>query len=258
MTLQWTIETYETLSSTQDQLKKEYNTTSGTLQEGTCIHALSQTGGKGRHGRSWEGGQNNLSLSFLLSPHCGAHHIGQLSLTIGLAVCDTINTVLQSSGKSALLKWPNDILIDGKKCCGILIDTVKTQDQNINDIIVGIGVNLNSSPMQDTENIQRLTNHHIDVHDFRDILLMRIASLYAQWRAYGFDNLRHDWLGHALEKGSPMHVKIGAHHTYGCFDTIDSEGNLILTDKDTGQKKTISSGDVFLTEQNDSKNTSNT
>ena len=135
MNFPWDLQVYETLPSTQDQCIKLAHE---DAQEGLVVQALSQEEGKGRRGRVWETGEGNLAFSFLLKPKSEARHIGHFSILIGVALVKAI-------GNQAVLKWPNDVLIDGKKCAGILIDS-NLDGSDIHWLVVGIGANTQTAP----------------------------------------------------------------------------------------------------------------
>ncbi len=226
--INWSVKEFDNLTSTQDYLK---NNTS--LPEGTVIRANTQSTGHGRHGRKWLAGQGNLYISLLLKPKCELDKLGQLSLLTGLAIADIMPD-------SVILKWPNDILIDGKKCCGILLD-------HENDaLIIGIGVNIKSAPLDGATFLQNHMSSDIDAKTFMTKLLESFAQYYERWQNEGFETARDEWLEKTYNKGQKISVKIGDNYITGSFETIDMLGNLILICDKTGEIKKITSGEVFL------------
>ena len=117
MSFEWRIKHYDTVQSTQDTIK-ELLSIEG---EGLVISAAQQLKGRGRHNRVWESSNVNLSFSFLLKPNIDLSHIGYLSIITGLAVYHEISHRIKSPDLLKL-KWPNDIIYDGRKLCGILIE----------------------------------------------------------------------------------------------------------------------------------------
>ncbi|MCB9983081.1 MAG: biotin--[acetyl-CoA-carboxylase] ligase [Rhodospirillales bacterium] len=222
MSIDWDIQLFPELASTQD-LCKELAVGGGP--EGTVVQTFSQSGGKGRHGRAWISAPGNLALSFILRPGCPVSSVGQLSILTGVAVAQTV-------GEAARVKWPNDVLIDGRKCAGILMDS-GLKGAWLEWLVVGIGVNTASAP-------KMAAALHVDRDGFRDGLLDNISKFYAAFRQDGFTNIRDEWLGRTYSKGTALNV--------GDFETIDNLGNLIVRD---GQNrlKTISAGDVFIKDQ---------
>ncbi len=110
---------------------------------GAVVFADHQTGGRGRHGRSWHSMPGlNLTVSLILRPAFPPIGFGLITLAASLAVCECISS---SPGVSPSIKWPNDILIEGKKCCGMLLESVITSDRNGSYVILGIGLNVNQA-----------------------------------------------------------------------------------------------------------------
>ncbi|HEY8192261.1 MAG TPA: biotin--[acetyl-CoA-carboxylase] ligase, partial [Alphaproteobacteria bacterium] len=137
----WKIHTYAQLGSTQDYVKELGDE---GLPEGTVVQCLTQTKGRGRHGRTWTSPMGGLYMSVLLRPECAAPVAGQLSFVVAVAVSAAMDEVLGKDHKKTL-KWPNDILIDGKKCAGILLESGMAGAM-VNWMAVGIGVNIMSAP----------------------------------------------------------------------------------------------------------------
>ncbi len=245
MDIDWKINFFDCLTGTQDKLHNiilENNYT----PEGMVIHAANQSDGKGRHNRVWQSASGNLYFSFLLRPNCPPCEIGQISLTLGLAISDYINKTISHSYNS-VLKWPNDILIDNKKCCGILIDASPIIHNEIEYIIVGIGVNINSAPLDISACLQKFTDKKIDVDIFLTNLLGNVSSYYKRLQKDGFEMIRNEWISNTYPKGSKISVKLGGNHINGRFETIDLYGNLVLISDKSNNKIKISSGDVFIT-----------
>jgi len=222
--LHWDVQVFPELNSTQDLCKQ---IASDGKPEGFVIQALQQMCGLGRLGRTWIMQEGNLALSFILRPKsCHASQIGQISILIGVALAKAI-------GEKAVLKWPNDILVNNKKCAGVLIDSDLSAEM-LNWLVVGIGVNTSQAPP-----IGSALN--VDRDEFCGQMLTQIEALYELWQDEGFGDIRKQWLQRTFPKGSALNV--------GEFETIDDFGNLIVRDGQN-QLKTISAGDVFLKDQN--------
>ena len=130
---------FKTTDSTNEQAKRL--ATEGALH-GTFVTADAQTSGKGRRGRSWESqGQTGIYMSLILKPEILPQNASMLTLVTALSVSRAIKNVL---GKSCIpyIKWPNDIVINKKKICGILTE-MELKQGKIAHIIVGIGINVN-------------------------------------------------------------------------------------------------------------------
>lgn len=244
MALDWLIQTYDQLPSTQERLK-EVIADNPDLVEGTVIHALHQESGYGRHGRVWQSDLYNLTFSILIKPNCAIEHIGQIAILSGLAISKAIDDVIAPEHNS-ILKWPNDILIDDLKCCGILIDAAPIKDNKVPYFIIGIGINIASAPLETATFLQNHTNTTVERDNFMKDVLSSFSTLYTQWQNDGFEDIRAQWLGKTYEAGCDIGVKIDTHHIQGRFDTIDMLGNLIITCGKNDEKRKITSGEVFL------------
>lgn len=129
---------FSEIDSTNDEAKRRAE--SGE-PEGTIVIAEKQLNGKGRYGRSWISPKGeNIYMSTILKPHITPREAPQISLVAGISAC---NAIKQFTGLEALLKWPNDIILNGKKIAGILIE-MNAEIKDIKYIIMGIGINVNT------------------------------------------------------------------------------------------------------------------
>ena len=214
MNAHWIIRHYDSVNSTQDIAREN-------LKPYTLIQAKAQSAGKGRHGRGWVSQKGNLFFSFVFNPDCAPSEYGQVALKTGLALGKAIEEI---SGKKAMLKWPNDILMEGQKCAGILIETEK------NNLIIGIGVNTQMAP----SGACALSIN--DNNALRDAFCAHFDKLIPM----NFLDVRQQWLSMAHKEGTTMSVKIGDDIRTGAFETIDEKGSLIID----GQ--IINAGEVIL------------
>ena len=241
MSIPWHIETFDSVPSTQDMIKERARTGS---PEGTVIHALQQTAGYGRHGRSWTSDKGNFFLSLLLKPASDARHIGQMGLLAGLAVAETVRKYVREPDV-VKLKWPNDVLIDGQKCAGIIVETQLTDKNSMSWIGVGIGVNIVSAPRGLGESIEKYAAKPFGLNAFRTTLLTNMDKYYAEWSREGFEPIKKKWLEYAHAKGTKIKVRVGPLVEQGTFFGLDDEGSLMITDSDLAMKK-ITAGEVYL------------
>lgn len=245
MPLNWTIETYERLSSTQDEMKARL--TPGGNQtpppEGLVIQAIEQSAGRGRQGRLWFSPPGNLYISLLLKPECSLPQAGALSLVISYSLARALEK-LCGADASVVLKWPNDVLLEGRKCAGILLETGTDSQGALQYVIAGIGVNLVSAPAETgiALNASRLQN--ITLADLRDAVLENIREDYLQWRVRGFAPFREKWLQRGFAAGTDISVGADKSKIAGTFKTVDHNGNLVMTDAQ-GQERTIASGEIL-------------
>lgn len=153
--------------------------------EGTVVLASRQSAGRGRLGRSFQSPEGGLYLSMLLRPKCGLERASAVSALAGVAVC---RAVKQRTGLEPKLKWPNDVILEGKKLCGILTESA-VEGGGVR-LILGIGLNVNTPrdafppELQNTAcSLLDLTGHRIDGRDLCRTLIRELDSLYAAWQA---------------------------------------------------------------------------
>ncbi len=239
MSFEWCIETHDTVPSTQDLLKNRVQ--EGSADEGFVLQAMKQDAGYGRHGRDWVSPPGNLYLSMVLEPDCRPRDLGQLSLLASLVLAQTVDVSI--SARPAL-KWPNDLLIDGRKCAGLLLET-SLNEGGVEWVVLGVGVNIASAPTDIGACLNDFSTAPVDINVFRDAFLTQFKHSYEVWLAQGFDMFGQQWLDYAHPKGTAISVKIAAQLEKGYFHDIDAHGNLRLR-KDDGIIKTIGAGDVYL------------
>ncbi len=179
----FTIYQYETLGSTNDQLKQMAD-----APEFACVSADEQTTGRGRRDRTWHSAPGEgLYLSVLLRPEIRADKFPLLSLTAAVAVAETVLQQTRNSRSQIDIKWPNDVLINGRKLSGILIESTTTPHEPPR-VIVGIGVNLNhqSFPLELSEIATSLrieSGEQFNIATFRNCLLTNLALWYEELRS---------------------------------------------------------------------------
>ena len=216
--------------------------TSGQLvAEGHWLVADRQSAGRGRQGRVWHDGLGNFMGSTLVHLHPGEPNPGTLALIAGLAVQEAVSLRL-GAPHYAMLKWPNDLLIDGAKLAGILLERVGEA------VVVGIGVNLAQAPQLPDRATVALSAFG-PVPD-RDLFAADLARLFAEelhrWRTYGLGPTLNRWQAGGHPKGTPLKVDNGAVGTLsGRFDGLCDDGALRLVLGD-GTACVIHAGEVHL------------
>ena len=240
MTINWAIEVFDTLGSTQDIAIARAEE---RAPEGAVIQSMIQTGGRGRHGNQWISPLGNLYMSFLLRPMCTPDLAGQISFVIALALSAAMEPY--TAGHKKTLKWPNDVLIDGTKCAGILLETGLSDTGIVEKLIVGMGVNIHAAP-EDRIGLQAVAgDKRLAVHRFRDELLVQIAEHYDGWKTAGFEPVRRDWLKQAHGLNHKISARLPDRTEKGIFRDLGPDGGLVM-EQDKGNLITIRAGEVYF------------
>ncbi len=221
--------------------------------DGTVVLADSQTAGRGRLGRTWVSRPGlNLYLSVLLRPTILPAAAPQLALVAGLAVAQA----LEAEGLEPTIKWPNDVLLGGRKVCGILTE-LEAETDRVEFVVVGIGVNLNSE-LEDfpPELHERATSvlmasaKKVERARFAAELLLRLESVYERFRADGFGALATEWAARSALAGREITVDGAGGVVRGTYEGIDSEGALLLKEGGNGEQggttRRVLAGDVTI------------
>ncbi len=239
----FTIHHYETIGSTNDQLKAMAD-----ALEFTCVTADEQTAGRGRRERSWHSAPGDgLYLSVLLRPDIEASKIPLLSLMAAVAVAETIRG-FQISNLRLDIKWPNDVLLNGRKVSGILIESTSTPNETPR-FIVGIGVNLNhpSFPPELSDiatSLQLECGNHFDVASVRNALLDRLAFWYEELRQHRARKILQRWQALSSYACGKQVVVIFDHEELrGETVGLNDSGALLLKTA-SGEIRTILAGEV--------------
>lgn len=201
--------------------------------EGLLVMADSQTAGRGRLTRTWFSPPgDNLYFSLLLRPDVEIAAVPSLPLVIGLAVAEAI--VACAPALLPKIKWPNDILINGKKVCGILCELNVRQDK-IDYIVVGIGINVNLPAEQiPVELKERATSILIENgaplkrEQLLAAILNRLEPIYDNWRAFGFQPLVQNINALDALRGLSIHVEHAGSPLEGVASGIQHDGSLLL------------------------------
>jgi BirA family biotin operon repressor/biotin-[acetyl-CoA-carboxylase] ligase len=219
------------------------------------ITATAQSAGRGRHGRTWISPPGNLYASLLLSDPSPFEHAPQLAFVAALALRDAIVAEAAALAPQIAFKWPNDLLLAGGKCAGILIEGEAAFDGESQapkqlTVIVGIGVNCTSHPPSsgtDSFPATDLQAHGAEITPaplFRRLSATMCRRL-AQWdRSHGFATILADWLSRARGIGEQITVRNNGVEAQGRFVGLDQAGRLLLELRN-GTLTKISAGDVF-------------
>ncbi len=222
----WRLSVFETLASTSDLCCERARAGEA---DGLAVLARRQERGHGRAGRPWASPAGNLYLSVLLRPVGPARDAGLWSMLAGVALAEALAPFLPEPGRLAL-KWPNDVLLDGRKLAGILVDSASTAAGALDWLVIGIGVNLAVAPALPDRETASLAELGVVLPPVAAAwaLLDRLDAWRHHFAAEGFAPLRQVWLGRALPPGTPMTVKLPAGEWAGRFAGLGEDGTLRL------------------------------
>ncbi len=212
----------------------------------TWIVADSQTAGRGRRGRAWASPTGNLMTTLYLPKSYSAVTAGQLAFVAGLALESTVRHFIGDAAQVSV-KWPNDVLIDGKKASGILLESA-VQDGKLGWVAIGLGLNLAHHP-EDTPYPATDISDYIAAPpsniEALEILTNAFDTVFRQWEMGGFENLLKAWRLVAHGLGEPIVARLESEEIRGIFLDIDEKGALLLKDG-SGETHVIDAGDVFF------------
>ncbi|NQU59466.1 MAG: biotin--[acetyl-CoA-carboxylase] ligase [Rhodospirillales bacterium] len=234
--------TLEHIDSTNEEAKR---LAQDGAPEGVVVWAKEQSAGRGRRGRSWESGPGNLYCSILLRPDCHAFKAMQLSFVAALAMTEAVSSVLPK-GAFVNCKWPNDVLVEGRKVSGILLESQTIPLGGMEWLIIGAGLNIKSFP-DDVEfpatSLLREGANKVTVERMLETFCLRFWAGYVMWKNLGFQPTRKAWLRRAAWLGKEISVRLEHETLKGEFKALDSDGALILLHN--GDERRITAGDVF-------------
>jgi len=232
---------YETIGSTNDELKRLAHE---GAPEGLVVSAERQTAGRGRRGRNWVSPPGNLYASLLLRPACRPAIAAQLGFVAALGAVAAIGEF--APGLDLRCKWPNDLLANGKKISGILLETEMTTGDRPDFVVLGIGVNLAAAPSDTPYPATSLTAEGAP-GILPQAMLARFVRHFGErleaWRNEGFAPIREAWLAKAMGLGEPIQVRLERDTLDGRFLDLDGDGALMLGTP--GGNRRIAAGEIF-------------
>ncbi|MBR0551478.1 biotin--[acetyl-CoA-carboxylase] ligase [Stakelama marina] len=208
-------------------------------REGLWLRADRQTAGRGRQGRAWESPVGNLYASTLVRLRPGDPAPATLALVAAVALAEAVTVYCRAQ---VTLKWPNDLLIDGAKLSGILLERAD------NAVVIGFGVNLAHHPVGLDRATTSLAERGAQVEPgpFAETLAESFARWLGRWRSEGLGPVRARWLELAHPVGTALTARTGDGDSIeGLFDGLDRDGALILR-LASGERRVIHAGDIFL------------
>ena len=236
------VDIYDVIGSTNDEtLSRARQGDPGRL----WIVAREQGRGRGRGGRTWVSPRGNLHASLLLVDPCPASTAPELGFVAGLALHDAVREHDVSAQRLGL-KWPNDLLIDGAKVAGILLEGTAISGFGF-AVALGLGVNVAHRPTDVGYATAALAGiaPDITVESLFERLTETFIARLAVWDGgRGFARIRRDWLDRAAGVGAPIVVRHDHGERRGVFHALDESGRLVVEEE--GRLVTIAAGDVVL------------
>ena len=231
---------YPSVTSTNDIARQQ---ALSKAPEGTAVIADQQTTGRGRLKRAWVSPQGNIAVTVVLCP--ARKNLPYLTMLAALAV---LHSIEKTTGLKCQLKWPNDVLINNKKVCGILLESQASSD-SVDFAVIGIGINVNMK-LADYPEIASIATSLADEtrRDVSRTLLLRnlfveMEKLYLQLR--DGESILAEWRDNLATLGKKIHVRAGDEVFAGIAESVADDGNLMLR-CDDGRLLKFMAGDVTL------------
>jgi len=236
---------FDSLDSTNEEARRLADKGAG---DGYVVWARRQTAGRGRQGRSWQSPEGNLYFSIIVRPKMPARDAAQFSFVSALALGGALSGLLPETVELRY-KWPNDLLLDGRKAAGILLESSGGIGGALDWLVIGVGLNVAECPaIKDgypATSLRQAGAGDIEVEG----LLMRFLAGFAEWRARwqneGLAVVRAAWLERAARLGEEIIVRLPGAELKGRFEGLDESGALML-DMADGSRRKVSAGDVFF------------
>jgi BirA family transcriptional regulator, biotin operon repressor / biotin---[acetyl-CoA-carboxylase] ligase len=202
--------------------------------EGTVIYTFHQTQGRGQRGNYWQAEEgSNIAYSAILKPNfISASDAFSLYILSALTVYDVLAHLLHHSQNDIKIKWPNDILINGKKIAGILVET-SIQNNLLLAAVVGIGLNINQSQFTDlpmATSLKQITGKHYHLKEIVDLLCIHLEKNYLKLKNGHFNELKDLYLTHLFKRNERQLFRIQNKEETFLINGISNEGLLQLKD----------------------------
>ena len=231
---------YDQVTSTMDVAREKAE---DGVMEGTVVVAEEQSSGRGRFGRKWISAKGEgLTFSVVLYP--GTWAVSRLTIATAVVVARILN---RGYGLMPGIKWPNDVRVNGKKICGILVETAFQNDQ-VRYALIGIGININQSPdLLDGETVPQTTSishevgHKLEREEVLQAILLELSYVYSSLEEWS--TVWGDWLKAMEHLGENIKVLWGDRVEEGIAEGVDNDGNLLMRRKD-GTVVSLAAGEV--------------
>lgn len=211
--------------------------------EGTIVRARRQMAGRGRRGRAWNAGEGNLACSLVLRPGLSPANAALISFVAAIAVGEALSALVPGR---VTLKWPNDVLLDGAKLSGILLESEADRAGRVEWLVLGVGINVRHFP--DEAMYPATSVFAGGGPDDLDRVFAAYATAFVAWYrrflSQGFAPVRAAWLNAAQGLGGPVTVRLHDESFTGRLIDLDDEGGLLV--EVGGSVRRVTAGDVFF------------
>lgn len=234
---------FNRLDSTQTEAKRRLGQRPRHRQ---VIWASEQTAGQGRHRRQWHSPQGNLYATVLWRLKTFPRYPGRYSFTVSMAIRDAVVKFTGETDKLQV-KWPNDILFEGAKLSGLLLEMEQDPKGRL-WMLIGVGANIAYAPQikeREAVSLADIIGDPPEVGSFVAAFLDALQARIRQQRYGHFRRVREDWLNCAYGLGQPLVATLRERSVRGTFTNLGKRGELIMTDED-GTEHIIRSGEVFF------------
>lgn len=216
--------------------------------DGTVVWARRQTAGRGRQGRTWQSPEGNLYCSILVRPDMAAADAAQFTFVTALALGDALTGILPQRVELRY-KWPNDLLLDGRKVAGILLESSGGTAGTLDWLVIGAGLNVAEFPAitggYPATSLRQAGVGDIELEDLLGLFLVEFSTWRERWRNEGLAAVRAAWLERAARLGEEITVRLPGVELKGRFHGLDESGAMLL-DMADGSRRLVSAGDVFF------------
>ncbi len=205
---------------------------------GTVIAARLQHSGRGRSGRSWSSPPGNLYATVVLRPEVAAARAAELGFVVSVAVAEAVDRI---AGPLTRLKWPNDVLRDGGKLAGLLLERLEC-----GAVLAGIGLNIRHAPADTPYPVTSLAAERLDPapEAVLEEILASLEAGWGAWQAAGLASVLERWSQRGPALQSPMRVRLPSGVMHGAFAGLGPAGSLLLDTIDG--RRTLMAGDVLI------------
>lgn len=240
----WSLVALDSVGSTNDEARRLGHDGAADC---TVVWALEQTAGRGRQGRAWASPRGNLYCSLVLRPPIALRRAAELSFVAALGLGEALAELLPPTVELRY-KWPNDVLLNGRKVSGILVESALRADQSIDFLVLGVGVNVDRRPDEARFPATSLKDEGAAAGTGPAAVLEAFARRFQvwadRWRAQGFAPVRQAWQARAWRLNQTLDIRLGARGSVsGRFDGLAEDGALVLSLAD-GTRRTVAAGDV--------------